>query len=63
MGAVDAAVARVDELLSDPDHRAELSRRARDEFDPAFTEDEMIRRLEALYDRLLGPSDRPQRGW
>lgn len=61
MGDVDAAAARLGELLGDAGLRAEYARRARDGFDPAFSEDDMIRRLEALYDRLLDgrPAARP----
>jgi glycosyltransferase involved in cell wall biosynthesis len=53
MGDVDGAAARLDELLRDSALRAAFAARAADGFDPAFSEDDMIRRLEDLYDRLL----------
>ena len=52
-GALDDLEARVVELVEQPARREELSRRALAEFDASFSEDEMIRALAALYDRLL----------
>lgn len=57
-GSVDSLEARVVELCERPALREELSRRAVEEFDPSFSEDEMIRQLVALYDRLLAGKER-----
>jgi glycosyltransferase involved in cell wall biosynthesis/GT2 family glycosyltransferase len=51
-GDVDELVERIDRLLRDASLLRELGRRAGEEFDESFTEDRMIRDLEALYDEV-----------
>jgi glycosyltransferase involved in cell wall biosynthesis len=59
-GAVETMVERLAHLIDDPSARAAMAARARDGISDEFTEDRMIRDLEALYDELtrgrsLGP--------
>lgn len=53
-GDLESMEGHVVGLLSNPERLSAMGARARDQFDSAFSEIEMIRRLEALYDRLLG---------
>jgi glycosyltransferase involved in cell wall biosynthesis/GT2 family glycosyltransferase len=50
---LEAMVDRLRHLIEDDRARAEMSRRARAEFDSSFSEEAMIRQLGELYDELL----------
>ncbi|MBM3306809.1 MAG: glycosyltransferase [Candidatus Eisenbacteria bacterium] len=56
-GAVDVMVDRLALLARDTALRAEMVRRAREDLDPSFTEDAMIRELEGVYEELTGDRD------
>lgn len=46
-------------LLSDPERSREMGRRGRERVDPAFSQEEMLRRLEVLYRELLAKKGIP----
>ena len=56
--AVEAMAEHVDRLVSDPSVRSATGRRALEEFDRSFSEEQMIRDLEALYGELTGEGSR-----
>ncbi len=57
VGGVDVMVDRLALLARDLSLRADMARRAREEFDPSFSEDAMIQGLEQLYDDLVRGRD------
>lgn len=52
-GATDEMVRKLSLLIDNETLRSEMSRRAIEKFDPSFSEDEMVRQLERLYDELV----------
>jgi glycosyltransferase involved in cell wall biosynthesis len=60
-GAVGEMAERLSDVLGDAAGLAALRRRAREELDPSFSEEGMIRDIEALYDELLSPAASEER--
>lgn len=64
-GAIDEMVDKLTLLARDASLRADMARRAREGFDPSFSEDAMIQGLEQLYDEIVRGRDggrmRPRR--